>query len=119
LTSVMLLTCAVMSLVVAAGLSGGRVLLPGVLAALASDRVVWWSLGSLVLFSSVLAVPLMNTYQPRVSPATASVAYCSEPLFALLFSVLLGTEQLTALTLVGGGAVLAAVLVVAAQSRKV
>ena len=119
LTSVMLLTCAAMSLAVAAGLSGGRVLLPGVLAALATDRVVWWSLGSLVLFSSVLAIPLMNTYQPRVSPATASVVYCSEPLFALPFSVLLGTERLTAITLAGGAAVLAAVLVVAAWSGRV
>jgi len=117
LTGVMFLTCAAMSLVVAAGVSGGRLLLPGVLAALAMDRVIWWSLGSLVLFSSVLAIPLMNTYQPRVSPATASVVYCSEPLFALLFSVLLGTEQITAITLTGGAAVLAAVLVVAIRSR--
>ena len=60
----------------------------------------------------------MNTFQPRVSPATASVAYCSEPLFAAMFSVLLGTEQLTALTLVGGGAVLVAVLTVAARAGR-
>jgi drug/metabolite transporter (DMT)-like permease len=46
------------------------------------------------------------------------VVYCSEPLFALLFSVLLGTERLSALTLAGGAAVLGAVLLVAAQSRK-
>jgi drug/metabolite transporter (DMT)-like permease len=118
LTSVMLLSCAAMSLLVAAGLSGGRCLRPEVLQALALDRVVWWSLGSLIVFSSVLAIPLMNTYQPKLSPATASVVYCSEPLFALLFSVLLGTERLSALTLAGGAAVLAAVLVVAAQSRK-
>ena len=118
LTSVMLLTCAVMSLAVAVCLSGGRVLAPGLLTALATDRVVWWSLGSLILFSSLLAIPLMNAYQPRVSPATASVVYCSEPLFALLFSVLLGTEQLTVLTLAGGAAVVAAVLVVAARSRR-
>ena len=94
-----------MSLAVAAGLSGGRLLHPGVLTAIAMDRAVWWSLGSLVLFSSVLAIPLMNAYQPRVSPATASVVYCSEPLFALLFSVLLGNERLTALTIAGGAAV--------------
>lgn len=118
LTSVMLLTCATVSLVVAAGLSGGRLLGPAVLGALAEDRTVWWSLGSLVLFSSVLAIPLMNAFQPRVSPATASVVYCSEPLFALVFSVLLGAEQLTAMTLAGGAAVLSAVLVVAARSSR-
>lgn len=117
LTSIMLLACAVMSLAIAAGVSGGRLLQPEVLGALAADRVIWWSLGSLILFSSVVAIPLMNTYQPRVSPATASVVYCSEPLFALVFSVLLGTEQMTTLTLSGGAAVLAAVLVVAVRSR--
>jgi drug/metabolite transporter (DMT)-like permease len=118
LTSVMLFTCAAMSLAVAAGLSSGRLLAPGVLTGLAMDRTVWWSLGSLVLFSSVLAIPLMNAYQPRVSPAMASVVYCSEPLFALLFSVLLGNERLTALTLAGGAAVLTAVLLVAARSSR-
>ena len=118
LTSVMLLTTAVVSLSVTAGLSGGRLLRPDIIAAIARDRTVWWSLGSLVLFSSVLALPLMNTFQPRVSPATASVAYCSEPLFAAMFSVLLGTEQLTCLTIVGGAAVLIAVLAVALRSGR-
>lgn len=118
LTSVMLMTSAFVSLAVAAVLSGGGVLRPGILVGLATDRAVWWSLGSLVLFSSVLAVPLMNTYQPRVSPATASVAYCSEPLFALMFSVLLGTEKLTSLTIAGGIGVMAAVLVVAVRARR-
>jgi drug/metabolite transporter (DMT)-like permease len=118
LTSVMLLTCAIMSLAVAAALSSGRLLLPGQVAAVVMDRAVWWSLGSLVLFSSVLAIPLMNAYQPRVSPATASVVYCSEPLFALLFSVLLGNERLTSLTMAGGAAVVAAVLVVAVRGNR-
>lgn len=117
LTSIMLLTCAAASLLVAASLSRGALLRPEVLAALAMDRTVWWSLGSLVLFSSVLAIPLMNAYQPRVSPAIASVVYCSEPFFALLFSVLLGTERLTTLTVLGGAAVVAAVLVVAVRNR--
>lgn len=118
LTSVMLLTCGAASLVVAAIVSRGAVFDPLALMAIAGDRVVWWSLGSLVLFSSVLAIPLMNAYQPRVSPATASVVYCSEPLFALVFSVLLGTERLTSMTLAGGGAVLGAVLIVAIRSGK-
>jgi drug/metabolite transporter (DMT)-like permease len=118
LTSLMLATCSALNLAVAAGLSGGRLLLPEVLGPIAIDSTVWWSLGSLVLFSSVLAIPLMNTFQPRLSPATASVVYCSEPLFATLFSVALGAEQLTSLTLAGGGAVMVAVLLVAAQSRR-
>jgi drug/metabolite transporter (DMT)-like permease len=55
---------------------------------------------------------------PAHSTPTPSVIYCSEPLFALLFSVLLGAERLTALTLTGGAAVLAAVLVVAAWGTR-
>ena len=117
-TSVMLLTCAVLSLVIAGTAGGGRVFRPATFQALALDRSVWWSMGSLILFSSVIAIPLMNKYQPRVSPATASVVYCSEPLFALLFSVMLGAEHLTALTLAGGAAVLGAVLVVAIRTGR-
>jgi drug/metabolite transporter (DMT)-like permease len=118
LTSVMLLSSAAVSLTVAGALSGGELFRPGIIAALVSDRTVLWSLGSLVLFSSALAIPIMNTFQPRISPATASVVYCSEPLFAAMFSLLLGTEQLTALTVAGGGAVLVAVLTVAASSGR-
>ncbi len=117
ITSIMLLTCALVSMAVAGGLTQGRWLRCETLMGLVMDRTIWWSLGSLVVFSSVIAIPLMNTYQPRVTPATASVVYCSEPLFALLFSMLLGTERLTALTLAGGAAVLAAVMLVAARSR--
>jgi drug/metabolite transporter (DMT)-like permease len=115
LTSLMLLTCAGLNLAVAAGLSAGRLLHPALLASIATDATVWWSLGSLILFSSALAIPLMNTFQPQVSPATASVVYCSEPLFAVLFSVLLGAEQLMPLTVAGGTAVMLAVLMVAAR----
>ncbi len=116
LTSLMLLTSAALELAVAFGLSGGQWFRPGILAAIAADRTVWWSLGSLAIFCSALAMPIMNAFQPSVSPATASVIYCSEPLFAALFSVLLCTEQLTALTVAGGCAVLLAVLTVAAGS---
>jgi drug/metabolite transporter (DMT)-like permease len=118
LTNVMLLTSAVLSLAVAALLNGGQLFRPATIAALAADRTVWWSLGSLVLFSSVVAIPLVNTFQPRVSPATASVIYCSEPLFAAMFSVLLGAEHLTGLIVAGGGAVLAAVLIVAVRTGR-
>lgn len=118
LTSVMLLTCAILSLAIAATTGGATVFRPAIFQALALDHSVWWSMGSLILFSSVIAIPLMNKYQPCVSPATASVVYCSEPLFALLFSVMLGAEHLTALTLAGGAAVLGAVLVVAIRSGR-
>lgn len=117
LTSVMLLTSGTMSLMVAGVLSGGQMLRPELLGAIAHDRTVWWSLGSLIVFSSVVAIPLMNTFQPSVSPATASVVYCAEPLFAAMFSMLLGTERLTLLTAAGGSAVFVAVLMVARSGK--
>jgi drug/metabolite transporter (DMT)-like permease len=111
LTFVMLTTTAALSLI-AGALIGGASLFRDP-AALARDRQAWWSIGSLVVASSVLALHLMNTYQPRVSPATASVVYCTEPIFATAFSVALATERLTPLTVAGGAAVFGAVLIVA------
>ncbi|MGA2500132.1 MAG: DMT family transporter [Tepidisphaeraceae bacterium] len=113
LTSIMFLTTSVISLFVAGVLSRGGMFRPSLLAGLAGDRTVWWVMSTLVLFSSVGAMHLMNTFQPRVSPAIASVVYCSEPLFATLFSLAFGAEQLTFLTILGGVTVLAAVLIVA------
>jgi drug/metabolite transporter (DMT)-like permease len=114
LTGIMFFTTAALSLLVAF-LAGPGCFRASTLAAVASDRTVWWTLGTLVLFSSVAAMHLMNTFQPRVSPATASVVYCTEPIFATLFSLAFGTENLTLLTLLGGTTVLAAVLIVAAK----
>ncbi len=113
LTSVMFLTTSLISLLVAGVLSRGTMFRPALLVGLAGDHTVWWTLGTLVLFSSVAAMHLMNTFQPRVSPAIASVVYCCEPLFATLFSLAFGAENLTVLTILGGAAVLAAVLIVA------
>jgi drug/metabolite transporter (DMT)-like permease len=117
LTLVMLATTSVLSLA-AGGIIGGRSLLrwEGV-RDLAVDRRVLWTMATLVAFSSVAALHLMNTYQPRVSPATASVIYCTEPLFGTAFSLAFATERLTVLTVVGGAAVLASVLVVAVAGK--
>jgi drug/metabolite transporter (DMT)-like permease len=120
LTFVVLATTGVFSLVAAVSLDARTVLRPGAWAGVASDRTIWWSMGTLTVFSSVLATHLMNTWQPLVSPATASVIYCTEPLFGTLFSVLFATERLTPLTLVGGAAVVGSVVIVsrfAAPSR--
>jgi len=59
----------------------------------------------------------MNTYQPRLNPATASVIYCLEPVFATLFSVLFKTEYLTATTVAGGAMILMGVMVVTRKPK--
>jgi drug/metabolite transporter (DMT)-like permease len=116
LTLIMLATTSVLSFA-ASAIGGTALWRPHVLHDLARDPTVLWTMLTLVAFSSVAALHLMNTYQPRVSPATASVIYCTEPLFGTLFSLLFATERLTSLTLAGGAAVLASVLVVAVGAK--
>lgn len=113
------LTAAALATTALANLAGGLTLGAAplynlrLLSLLASDFTFLWSMATLVLFCSVVAMYLMNIHQPRVTPATASVIYCLEPVFATLFSVLLQTERLTPLTVAGGATILAAVLIVA------
>jgi drug/metabolite transporter (DMT)-like permease len=61
----------------------------------------------LVLFPTVLSLHWMNTYQPHVSAARASLIYLLEPAFAAAFSVLLGHEGVTPALLAGGALILA------------
>jgi drug/metabolite transporter (DMT)-like permease len=117
LTLVMLVTTSALSLAAGVGIGGPSLAAPGAIVGLGRDPRVWWTMATLVAFSSVAALHLMNTYQPGVSPATASVVYCSEPLFGTAFSLAFATERLTTLTIAGGAAVLAAVLVVALAGK--
>lgn len=117
LTFVMLMTTSVLSLVAGVGTGGRAVVRWDAVVGLAREPRVLWAMATLVAFSSVAALHLMNTYQPRVSPATASVIYCTEPLFGTAFSLMFATERLTVLTVAGGAAVLASVLVVAMAGR--
>jgi drug/metabolite transporter (DMT)-like permease len=73
-----------------------------VIGALFSNGKFLILLVTLTLVSSVLAVHLMNRYQHEVTPAVASVIYTTESIFATIFSLLFGTERLTATTVIGG-----------------
>jgi drug/metabolite transporter (DMT)-like permease len=117
LTFVMLATTSVLSVFAGIGIGGPSIARWEVVVGLARDPRVQWTMATLVAFSSVAALHLMNTYQPRVSPATASVIYCTEPLFGTAFSLAFATERLTVLTVAGGAAVLASVLAVAVGGR--
>jgi drug/metabolite transporter (DMT)-like permease len=119
LTFVMLCATSVLSLGTGAAIGGGGVasIVHGrTWAGLGADWEFAWTVGSLVVGSSVVALHLMNVYQPRVSPAVASVVYCTEPLFGTVFSLVFATERLTVLTAVGGAVVIVSVLVVARSS---
>ncbi|HEY8751744.1 MAG TPA: DMT family transporter [Tepidisphaeraceae bacterium] len=113
LTTVMLLTAGALNLAI--GLStGGTILLRSqTLHLLLHDSSFLWPFTGLVLLSSVLALKLMNAWQPRITPATATVVYCLEPVFGTLFSIAFQTESLTPKTTLGGAIILAAVLTLA------
>jgi len=113
LTLVMLATTALLCTLLGAVLGGSAIYSVPALRAILTDGAFLWPLLSLSVFSSVLALHLMNSYQPLLSPAQACVVYCLEPLFATLFSVLFQTERLTFTTALGGAVILAAVLLVA------
>ncbi len=116
-TFIMLATTGVLSLIAGLMLGGPKMLSPRSMQAIFSDRTIWWTLSTLVLFSSVMALSLMSRFQPRVSPAVASVVYCTEPIFSTLFSIAFATETLTLVTVLGGMTVLGAVGIVVGRGR--
>jgi drug/metabolite transporter (DMT)-like permease len=117
LTWIMFATTAIVSMAIGLCFGGGAIFSGAVVKTLAADPLWLGATAILVVFSSAIAFHLMNVFQPRISPAAASVIYCLEPVFATAWSVLLGTEMLTMITFGGGAVVLAAVLLVARFGR--
>jgi len=73
-------------------------------------RAAAWPLGLSVLFPTLLA-GLAQTYAQRyVEPNKAAVIYTLESVFACVISALMGMERLTPSLFIGGGLVVAAVL---------
>jgi drug/metabolite transporter (DMT)-like permease len=70
--------------------------------AMLSNPKVLIELMILILFPTVLAVHLMNIYQPRVSANRVALIYLLEPVFSAAFSVPWGHDEL-GLALVAGG----------------
>jgi len=73
-----------------------------------NNQTYLWTMFTLVVFSSIGAFHLMNKFQPYLAPAVAGVIYCLEPVFAALFSLLLGQESERPELYIGGGLVLVA-----------
>lgn len=113
LTLVMFVTTALASTALGALLYGKPIYNGEFLRAVTADHSFQWSMSTLIVFSSAIAMHLMNAYQPAIPPAKACVVYCLEPVFATLFSVLFQTEEPTVATVFGGAVILAAVLLVA------
>jgi drug/metabolite transporter (DMT)-like permease len=112
LTTVMLLSAAAVNAAIGIACGGGAMYRSATLLQLSHNFTFGWSFAGLVVISSVLALQLMNAWQPRISPASAAVVYCLEPVFGTLFSLAFGTEAITVLTIAGGVIILLAVLAI-------
>lgn len=96
-------TCAVLSL-------PGGVALP-------ADRSIWMAILYTSVVAGILTLVLQTWAQRHLSPARTAVIMTLEPVFASAFAVVLGTESVTLRLLVGGGLVLAAMVVGVATDR--
>jgi drug/metabolite transporter (DMT)-like permease len=112
LTTVMLFTCAAVNLMGGLALCGRHLYNTKILLPLFTNSAFLTQFSILIIFSSVVALHLMNRFQPLLTAATASVIYCAEPVFVVLFSVALSNERFTAITAIGGAVTLLAVLIV-------
>ena len=95
------------------------------LVATAPDGVVlptraadWLAIVYMALVAGALALAAQTWAQSQLSPTRTAVIMSMEPVFAALFAVLLGGEELTSRMLLGGALVVAAMLVVEAGPRR-
>lgn len=78
---------------------------------------VWGSLLFLAVFASAFAFIVQSWAQSQMTPTRAAVVLSMEPVFAAIFGVALGGDSITARILLGGGAILAAMLLVELASK--
>ncbi len=102
LTLIQIGTVAVVSLVVA--VPGGITLIP--------DTEVWIAIGITAILATALAFLVQTWAQALVSPTRAAVVMTMEPVFAGIFAVVFGGNQLTLRIMVGAAMVLTAMYIV-------
>lgn len=80
---------------------------------------LWMGLGYTILFGSIVALYVMNRFQPYTDAVTASLIYTLEPLYAVLFSVLFFSEIIRGFELLGGFIILFANVIAQIPWRRV
>ncbi|MBN1691123.1 MAG: DMT family transporter [Dehalococcoidia bacterium] len=80
------------------------------------DVEVWTTVGITAVFATALAFIVQTWAQSLVSPTRAAIVMTMEPVFAGLFAVIVGGEQLTLRTLLGGACIVAAMLIINLRS---
>ncbi|NPD33013.1 DMT family transporter [Eggerthellaceae bacterium zg-997] len=92
----------------------------GLTVALISEPMPTWSaleasdlatVAYLTVFATTVALLLQNVAQSRLAPATASLILTFESVFGVVFSVIMGAEQLTGRLLAGFALIFASVLI--------
>jgi drug/metabolite transporter (DMT)-like permease len=101
-------TVAIMTLIAA---SPGGITMP-------PDISVWGTVGITAVFATALAFLVQTWAQSLVSPSNIAVVLTMEPVFAGIFGVLLGGNQLTVRIVFGFVCVLAAMLIVQLKSTR-
>ncbi|MCY0868370.1 MAG: DMT family transporter [Desulfurococcus sp.] len=79
---------------------------------------VFWYIVYLAVFCSLLATLLQVLGQRQVSPLTAALVYLLEPVFALIFSVLMGLEEVEFYKVAGGSLIILAVYIASIAELK-
>jgi drug/metabolite transporter (DMT)-like permease len=85
---------------------------------LPSTPADWASVLYMAVFAAALALAAQTWAQAHLAPTRSAIIMSMEPVFAALFAVSLGGEDLTLRILVGGGMVVAAMLVVEIAPRR-
>jgi len=111
LTALMFLVVGLGSLCAALVFGAGPLHTPAAAAVLLSNPTWLWAMLILIVLSSVVAMWVMNRAQHSLSPARAAVLYTLEPVFAVVFSLMLGQENLTLKTLLGGSLIIGAAFI--------
>jgi drug/metabolite transporter (DMT)-like permease len=92
----------------AVSLPGGLILPP--------DPAVWWIVAITAIFATAIAFLVQTWAQSLVPAATAAIIMTMEPVFAGIFGVWLGGNELTLQVVFGAVCVLTAMLIVALKS---
>jgi drug/metabolite transporter (DMT)-like permease len=118
MTLMMFIASMAISVVLSFALGGAPLYTGAFLSAVLHDAACVASTAGLIVFTSITANYLMNHFQPRIPATAAAVLYCLEPVFAMGWSVVLGTETLTLITLSGASLIISAVVLSALASKR-
>lgn len=78
----------------------------------------WWSMAGIVVIATVIPVVTFLAGLERIGPTNASLLSTLEPVVTVLLAAWLFGERLAPITLVGGGLILAAVVILARNEMK-